>query len=49
MAVTLTSGMRQNLFAIQSTTKLMEKTQTRLATGKKVNTALDDAINFFAA
>ncbi len=49
MAITLTSGMRQNLFALQSTSKLMELTQTRLSTGKKVNTALDDPINFFAA
>ncbi|NNK85936.1 MAG: flagellin, partial [Desulfobacterales bacterium] len=49
MAITLTSGMRQNLFALQSTTKLMEKTQTRLSTGKRVNSALDDPINFFAA
>jgi len=49
MAITLTAGMRQNLFALQSTSKLMELTQTRLSTGKKVNTALDDPINFFAA
>ncbi len=49
MAISLTSGMRQNLFALQSTSKLMELTQNRLATGKKVNTALDDPINFFAA
>jgi flagellin len=49
MAITLTSGMRQNLFALQNTSKLMELTQTRLATGKKINTALDDPINFFAA
>ncbi len=49
MAITLTSGMRQNLFALQQTTHLMEQTQSRLATGKKVQTALDDPINFFAA
>jgi len=47
--ITLTSGMRQNLFSLQQTTKLMEKTQVRLASGKKVNTALDDPIAFFAA
>jgi flagellin len=28
---------------------MMETTQTRLSTGKKVNSALDDPINFFAA
>ena len=49
MAITLTSGMRQNLFALQNTNKLMELTQNRLSTGKRVNTALDDPINFFAA
>jgi flagellin len=47
--ITLTSGMRQNLFSLQQTTKMMEKTQVRLATGKNVNTALDDPIAFFAA
>ena len=47
MTITLTSGMRQNLFALQQTDKLMSLTQTRLATGKKVNTALDDPVNFF--
>ena len=49
MSITLTSGMRQNLFALQQTTKLMESTQNRLSTGKKVNSALDDPINFFSA
>jgi flagellin-like hook-associated protein FlgL len=47
--ITLTSGMRSNLFSLQNTSKLMESTQTRLSSGKKVNTALDDPINFFAA
>jgi len=49
MTITLTSGMRQNLFSLQSTQKLMETTQSRLASGKKINSALDDPINFFAA
>lgn len=49
MAITLSAGMRQNLFSLQSTQKLMETTQTRLATGKRINSALDDPINFFAA
>ena len=49
MSITLTSGMRQNLFALQNTNKLMELTQNRLSSGKRVNTALDDPINFFAA
>jgi flagellin len=47
--ITLTSGMRQNLFSLQQTQTMMETTQTRLSTGKRVNSALDDPINFFAA
>jgi flagellin-like hook-associated protein FlgL len=47
--ITLTSGMRSNLFSLQQTQTLMETTQTRLSTGKRVNSALDDPINFFAA
>jgi flagellin len=47
--ITLTAGMRQNLFSLQNTNTLMEKTQSRLATGRKVNSALDDPVAFFAA
>jgi flagellin len=47
--IQLTSGMRQNLFSLQQTSKDMEVTQKRLATGLRVNTALDDPINFFTA
>jgi flagellin-like hook-associated protein FlgL len=47
MAVQLTAGMRANLFSLQQTTKMMDLTQKRLSTGKKVNTALDDPVNFF--
>ena len=47
--ITLTSGMRQNLFSLQKTAKSMDLTQTRLSSGKKVNSALDDPIAFFAA
>jgi len=52
MAVTniyLTAGIRENLFSLQRTEKNMESTQTRLATGLKVNSALDDPIAYFAA
>lgn len=49
MAITLTQGMRSNLFALQQTTRLMDQTQNRLSTGKKVNSALDDPVNFFKA
>jgi flagellin len=47
--ITLTSGMRQNLFSLQGTAKAMDLTQNRLSSGKKVNSALDDPIAFFAA
>ena len=49
MAIQLTGAMRQNLFALQNTNDLMDITQRRLSTGLKVETALDDPINFFAA
>ena len=47
--INLTSGMRANLFSLQKTSREMEITQNRLATGLKVNSALDDPINFFTA
>jgi flagellin len=47
--ITLTSGMRQNLFSLQNTGKLLQTTQTRLATGLKVQKAVDDPINYFTA
>jgi flagellin len=49
MAIALTAGMRANLSSLQNTTKLMENTQRKLSSGKKVNTALDDPVNFFKA
>jgi flagellin len=47
--VTLTSAMRSNLFSLQQTSQAMRTTQERLATGKRVNTAVDDPIAFFTA
>jgi flagellin-like hook-associated protein FlgL len=47
--ISLTAGMRANLFSLQKTARDMETTQNRLATGLKVNTALDDPISFFTA
>jgi flagellin len=47
--ISLTSGMRSNLFSLQKTSADMEVTQKRLSTGLKVNSALDDPINFFTA
>jgi len=49
MAITLTSGMRQNLFSLQQTEKLLNTTQTRLATGLRVQKAVDDPVNYFTA
>ena len=47
--ISLTAGMRANLFSLQKTALDMETTQNRLATGLKVNSALDDPISFFTA
>jgi len=47
--ITLSKGVRQNLLSLQSTADLLSKTQERLATGKKVNSALDNPINFFTS
>ena len=48
-SVTLSAAVRSNLLALQSTTELQAQTQQRLATGKKVNSALDNPTNFFTA
>lgn len=47
--VSLTSAMRSNLLALQNTASLLDQTQTRLSTGKKVNNPIDNAINYFLA
>jgi flagellin len=47
--ISLTSGMRSNLVNLQSTVDLINRTQTRLTTGKKVNSALDDPTNYFTS
>ena len=47
--ITLSAAVRQNLLSLQQTDALMSQTQTRLSTGKKVNSALDNPINFFTA
>jgi flagellin-like hook-associated protein FlgL len=47
--VVLSAGVRQNLLSLQSTANLMSVTQNRLATGKKVNSALDSPFNFFTS
>jgi flagellin-like hook-associated protein FlgL len=47
--VTLSAAVRQNLLSLQGTADLLSTTQGRLATGKKVNSALDNPTNFFTA
>ncbi len=47
--ISLTAGMRSNLISLQSTAQLLNKTQERLASGKKVNSALDNPIAYFAS
>jgi flagellin len=47
--IVLTAGVRSNLLQLQQTADLITSTQTKLATGKRVNTALDNPINFFTA
>ncbi len=47
--IVLSAGVRSNLLQLQQTSDLITQTQTRLATGKRVNSALDNAINFFTA
>src|SRR5579859_3326528 len=47
--VILSAAVRQNLLALQNTAQLMATTQQRLATGKKVNSALDDPSAFFTS
>ncbi len=47
--IVLSASVRQNLLSLQSTANLLAKTQNDLATGNKVNTALDNPTNFFTA
>ncbi|WP_046868310.1 flagellin [Microvirga massiliensis] len=48
-SITLSAGVRQNLASLQATSALQSLTQNRLATGKKVNSALDNPTSFFTA
>lgn len=47
--ISLTSGMRSNLLALQATSSALNTTQQRLSSGKKVNSALDNPTNYFSA
>ncbi|QFT31258.1 Flagellin A [Labrenzia sp. THAF82] len=47
--IVLSSAVRDNLLSLKQTADLQSVTQTRLATGLKVNTALDNPNSFFTA
>ena len=47
--ITLSQSVRQNLLSLQNTADLLGRTQNRLATGQKVNSALDNPNSFFTA
>ena len=47
--IVLTAGVRANLLQLQNTAQTITETQTKLATGKRVNSALDNPINYFTA
>src|SRR6202163_1363138 len=47
--IVLSTSVRQNLLSLQSTADLLAATQGRLASGKRVNSALDNPVNFFTA
>lgn len=47
--VVLSAALRNNLLSLQSTQSKIDSTQLKLATGKKVNSALDNPQSFFAA
>lgn len=47
--VVLSGAIRNNLLSLQNTAKLLEETNIRLATGLKVNSAIDDPTAFFTS
>ena len=48
-SIVLSAGVRSNLLQLQQTSDLITTTQTKLATGKRVNSALDNPNNYFTA
>ena len=47
--ISLTASMRSNLLSLQNTQSLMDLTQERLSTGKKVNSAIDNPSSYYTA
>ena len=47
--ISLTASMRSNLLSLQNTQSLMDITQNRLSTGKKVNSAIDNPSSYYTS
>ena len=47
--VTLSSAVRESLLSLQNTSQLIQKTQGRLASGLRIESAIDDPVSFFQA
>ena len=47
--ISLTASMRSNLLSLQNTQSLMDQTQERLSTGKKVNSAIDNPSSYYTS
>ncbi len=47
--ITLNASMRSNLLSLKNIATQMDKTQLILATGKKVNSAIDNASSYYQA
>lgn len=47
--ISLTASMRSNLLSLQQTQDLMDMTQERLSTGKKINSAIDNPSSYYTA
>ena len=47
--ISLTASMRSNLLSLQNTQSMMDRTQDRLSTGKKVNSAIDNPSSYYTA
>ncbi|MCH8473715.1 MAG: flagellin [Opitutales bacterium] len=47
--ISLNAGIRSNLLQLQQSSSLFQRTTDRLASGKEVNSAIDNPTNFFAS
>ena len=48
-SITLTASMRSNLMSLKTIATQMDRTQNILSTGKKVNSAIDNASSYYQA